>query len=349
VVSSARLGRDPISPTGLIADPEGQSDPAVNDGVIGPWPHRLARFGSGSHGRSASAQPSTGSRSTYPELDVQFDGERGIYWQYLVPTRPCFTFGLLRDMRRAIDRIVEIGHESTARNEPLPIRYVVTASRIPTIFNLGGDLLTFVGFIRRHDLDGLRRYAHACIAVQYPRGTNMGLPLVSIALVQGDALGGGFEAALAGDIIIAERRAKFGFPEVLFGLFPGMGAYSFLARRIGPMKAEEMIMSGRLYEAAELADLGIVDVMVEDGMGEQAVLDFIKKEERRTLARRALYQIRRRVNPVSESELLDITNLWADTAARLPEVQLKIMERLARAQERRWATLGLSSDQAGAG
>ena len=295
----------------------------------------------GPHVRGLLPQHQVGAKSVYPELHVQFEAEQGVYWQYLAPTRPCFTFGLLRDMRRAIDHVVEIGRESAALNEEFPIRYLVTASRTPAIFNLGGDLLKFVEFIREGDREALRRYAHACIAVQYPRGTNMELPFVSISLVQGDALGGGFEAALADNMIIAERRAKFGFPEVLFGLFPGMGAYSFLSRRIGATKTEEMIMSGRLYTAAEMAELGVVDRVVEDGTGEQAVRDFIRSEERRALARRALYQIRRRVNPVTEAELLDITNLWADTAVRLPEIHLKKMERLARAQERRWSTMNI--------
>ena len=51
--------------------------------------------------------------------------------------------------------------------------------------------------------------------------------------MQGECLGGGFEAALSSDVIVAEKSARFGFPEILFNLFPGMGAYSFLERKIG--------------------------------------------------------------------------------------------------------------------
>ncbi len=50
-----------------------------------------------------------------------------------------------------------------------------------------------------------------------------GLPFVTVALVEGDALGGGFEAALSCDVIVATPQAKFGFPEVLFHLFPAWG------------------------------------------------------------------------------------------------------------------------------
>ena len=61
----------------------------------------------------------------------------------------------------------------------------------------------------------------------------LGLPLITIALVQGEALGGGFESILSFDVVIAERDARFGLPEAMFGLFPGMGAHSFLSRRLG--------------------------------------------------------------------------------------------------------------------
>ena len=60
----------------------------------------------------------------------------------------------------------------------------------------------------------------------------------TIALVQGDALGGGMELALSCHTIVAEEGVGMGLPEVLFGLFPGMGAYSFLCKRVSPQLAE---------------------------------------------------------------------------------------------------------------
>ena len=84
---------------------------------------------------------------------------------------------------------------------------------------------------------------------------------------------------------------------------------------------------------------GNVAFVVEDGSGEQGVYDFIRKERRRAMVRQALSQIRRRVNPVTEAELLDITELWAETANGLGDIHLRTMERLARAQDRRWASI----------
>ena len=101
--------------------------------------------------------------------------------------------------------------------------------------------------------------------------------MTSIALVQGDALGGGFEAALSATVLIAEESSRMGFPEILFNLFPGMGAFSFLSRKIGRRAAEEMITSGTIYSARQLYDMGVIDVLTPDGTGEAAVHGFIRK------------------------------------------------------------------------
>lgn len=272
------------------------------------------------------------------EMEVHLDTHARILWQYLKPAgRPSFTLGMLAEMRD-VQRWTE-GLFAGVASGDAPVRYVVTASKMPGIFNLGGDLPHFVELIRARDAATLRRYAHACIDVQYPRATNMGLPITSISLVQGDALGGGFECALAADIIIAEKRAKFGLPEILFNLYPGMGAYSFLARRLDAKRAEEMILSGRIYSAEELKEIGIVDVVTEDGQGEDAVYEYVDKNDRSFGAIRAVHQVRKMVQPVSREELIAITDLWVDTALTLEGGDLRKMERLAAAQDRRWAQI----------
>ncbi|MCB1185505.1 enoyl-CoA hydratase/isomerase family protein, partial [bacterium] len=161
-----------------------------------------------------------------------------------------------------------------------PLRYTVFGSKIPGVYNLGGDLPLFARMIRSSDREGLRRYAYACVEPLHFRAVNLGLPVIGISLVQGDALGGGFECALADDVIIAERSAKFGLPEILFNLFPGMGAYSFLSRRISPAQAERMMLSGRIYSAEELYEMGVVDMVAEDGAGEDAVYDYVERVDR---------------------------------------------------------------------
>ena len=280
--------------------------------------------------------PTTAELGRLAELEVRLDPHARVLWQYMKPAgRPSFTHGLLADMRSA-QRWVETLFAETGEGDA-PVRYAVMASKMPGIFNLGGDLPHFVELIKAKDKAGLTRYAHACIDVQYPRATNMGLPITSISLVQGDALGGGFECALAADLIVAEKRAKFGLPEILFNLFPGMGAYSLLARRIGTVEAEKMILSGKLYGAEELKEMGVVDVVAEDGRGEEAVYDYVEANDRAYGAIRAIHKVRRIVQPITHEELVEVTDLWVDTAIDLEGSDLRKMERLAAAQDRRWS------------
>lgn len=269
----------------------------------------------------------------YDNLDVRLDRAGGAWWCRMRPQgRPSFTTPLLRDigaMQADLTRLL--------REAPGSVRHVVLGSAIPGIYNLGGDLTLFAQLIRAGDLAALRRYGHAAVAAIHTNHTAFGLPVATIALVQGDALGGGFECALAHDVIVAERSAKFGLPEVLFNLFPGMGAYSFLSRRIGRVAAERLIMSGRIHAAEELHALGIVDVLAEDGEGEEATREHILRSASRFNAHRAIYETRRRVDPVTLDELRQVVDVWAEAALGLGEADLRKMLRLAAAQDRRIA------------
>jgi DSF synthase len=216
------------------------------------------------------------------------------------------------------------------------VDYYVTASRTPGVFNLGGDLALFVLLIKTGDREALAQYARLCIDVQYPRSQSFFSPtLTSISLIQGDALGGGFECALASDVIIAEESAQLGFPEILFNLFPGMGACSFLERRIGLRAAEQLIVSGKMLPAYKLHEMGVVDVLAPNGQGETAVRNWIADNAKRRNGMNAMFRARQFVRPVTREELDGIVDLWVDAALRLTERELKMMSRLARAQARR--------------
>src|SRR5258706_5935676 len=146
------------------------------------------------------------------------------------------------------------------------VTYYVAGSKLPCVYNLGGDLALFLLLIRSRDRDALAHYAKLCIDNIHARVQNYFCPAVTtVSLVQGDALGGGFETALSSDVIIAEESAMLGLPEILVNLFLGMGAYSLLARRIGARAAEELILSGKVLPATRLHEMGVVDVLAKDG------------------------------------------------------------------------------------
>ena len=99
------------------------------------------------------------------------------------------------------------------------------------------------------------------------------LPIMTVACVNGFALGGGLELALACDFIVASPKAQFGQPEVRLGIIPGFGGCVRLARRIGMAKAKMLIFSGKSMAAKEALDVGLCDALAEEGE------DPIKKAE----------------------------------------------------------------------
>ena len=271
----------------------------------------------------------------FDELILEQDTANGILWYYMNPQeRPCATTGLMEDIRSMQAGVRQAFADRTA-DDPMPTRYLVLASAIPGIFNLGGNLTLFADLIERKDRKALEDYARLAIDVIHTNSINLDLPLTTISLVQGDALGGGFEAALCSNFIIAERGAKFGLPEILFGLFPGMGAYTFLARRIGVAEAERMIFSGKIYGAEELHDMGVVDLVTDNDFGKEAVRNYVREIESRRQVHRAIYEARSIVNPVPRKEMDDIGLVWVETALSLDEADIRKMRRLANAQERR--------------
>ncbi|HTH99868.1 MAG TPA: crotonase/enoyl-CoA hydratase family protein [Acidisoma sp.] len=266
----------------------------------------------------------------YPTMQVELDQPAKALFCFMRPDgRPSYTPELLRDMSR-IQKDIAL---ATAGAEPF--RYVVVGSRVLGTFNLGGDLDLFGAKIRAGARDALRAYAHACVDIVYHNAVGYDRQVTTVALVQGAALGGGFEAALSCHHIVAERSATFGLPEVLFNLFPGMGAYSLLSRRLDPARAEKLILSGKIFSAVELHEMGLVDHLAEDGEGDTAVREYLGRLDRRFNAHQAVLKARHRVNPLTREELIDVVDVWVDAAMKLEEADLRKMARLVRAQSRR--------------
>jgi DSF synthase len=268
-----------------------------------------------------------------PQLSAHFDKDTRTLWsRWTADPRPCFNPSLLADIRAYYDFIAQTRGIVQLNGEEHPVEYVVLASGMPGMFNLGGDLDLFKQLIGTQDRAGLLRYGRACIDVLYRNYIAHELPVTTVSLVQGECLGGGFEAALSSDVIVAEKSARFGFPEILFNLFPGMGAYSFLDRKIGQKGAEEVIGSGKVYSAEEMHALGVVDVVAENGQGEAELAAFIKRRARSRNGMQALAATRRRVHSITFEELLDVVQIWVDAALRINLRDLKLMQRLVSRQ-----------------
>jgi len=273
----------------------------------------------------------------FAESEYEFEPATGTLWGYMRQRgNPCFNLALLKEIR-------SVGNELTANSGHIDfegamhkVNTYVAASRVPRVFNLGGDLALFLLLIRSRDRDALAHYARMCIDNIHAQVQHYQCPtLTTASLVQGDALGGGFEMALSADIVVAEESAMIGLPEILFNLFPGMGAYSLLARRANPRIAEELILSGKVLPAARLHEMGIVDVLAKDGEGEAAVQAWITKNARRRSGFQGVMRVRQQVNPVTRAELDAVVDTWVDCALRLEDRDLRMMSRVVRAQMER--------------
>jgi DSF synthase len=271
---------------------------------------------------------------TYQELSVVLDPNTKCLWCYHRPKGPpSFTPSMIRELIVLHRSIQSLAASQGPDEEPL-VRYYVQASQIPGIYNMGGDLSFLADRIRARDREAIRHYAYGCVDAVYHIAVGFDSGIVSVGLLQGDALGGGLEGALCCNFTIAERQVKMGLPEILFNSFPGMGAYSMLSRRLDSVRAERMIFSGRIYSAEEMYDLGVIDLVVDSGYGEQAVREYVG-ESRKHGARRAIYRARQRANPLTLSELRDITDMWVDTTMKLTDADLRRMSHLQSAQVRR--------------
>lgn len=261
--------------------------------------------------------------------------EPNTLWVELAPKgRPVINKNILSELNqvpRVVQRFNQAGH---------PIDHLVMHSRRDGVFSLGGDLELFAQLIEERNEAGLAAYARSCVDIVYSSATGFGMtpPLMTYALIQGDALGGGMETALTADTIVMEEQARMGLPEVLFNLFPGMGAPSFLARKLSPQismaEAEKVIISGNVYSAEVLHELGICHHIAHEGEGEAVLESIIQENDELSNARRTIRQVRQQVAPMDKQELLDIVDIWVEHALKLTARDLRIMNRLIARQKR---------------
>ncbi|MEU6535204.1 enoyl-CoA hydratase-related protein [Streptomyces sp. NPDC047000] len=145
------------------------------------------------------------------------------------------------------------------------VRVVVLTSSHERAFCVGADLkernaLTDAELLRQRPV---ARAAYTGV---------LELPQPTVAAVHGFALGGGFELALACDLIVADGTAVVGLPEVSVGVIPGGGGTQLLPRRVGAARAAELVFTARRVAAAEARELGLVDRLVEDGRAREEAL-----------------------------------------------------------------------------
>lgn len=238
----------------------------------------------------------------------------------------CYSLAAMSELQQMLDDISA---------NPGLVRHFVMTSDVPRVFNFGGDLALFVLLVRAGDVESLKLYGRRCVDLVWWMENAANLGIHTTVLSQGDTLGGGLESVLPFHRIIFEKSAQAGFPEVLFNLFPGMGAWDFTIRRSGFAVANEMILSGRLYSADELLYRRVIDVVAEDGQGETALERAVREVDPRLRGTVAALRAQRLAAPIRYETLMAIVDQWAESALGLTDRDLRLMERLARAQARK--------------
>jgi enoyl-CoA hydratase/carnithine racemase len=168
---------------------------------------------------------------------------------------------LLAALHRALDAV-----DTEVADDPIAIRAVIVTGGGGRAFSTGMDLKERVSFeddrlrVQRAELIRLITRVHE-------------LPVPAIAAIEGYALAGGFELALACDLIVASRGAVFGLPEVAVGIFPGGGSTQTVTWLVGPARARDVILTGRRLTADEAEAWGIVARVVDDGAAVDGALE----------------------------------------------------------------------------
>lgn len=239
--------------------------------------------------------------------------------------KACFTPVLLRqtlDLTRAID-------ESYPTFKPEYV--VVTSTTAPKTFSLGGDIEYFLECVEDYRSHDLTLYAQMCIEIAWWL-YNPNRPFMTVAIADGDALGGGFELSLACDHMYALSTAKYGFPEASFGIFPGMGGWSFGTRKLGYELSVKMIERGLLLNGFDLYDRGVAHEVrgsnLFNAFRQHQATTFFPQVHAISLAKKM-------ADHISFEELQRIVDVWVKNCMSLKPEHFRRMRAIANVQTKK--------------
>ncbi|MEW6212000.1 MAG: enoyl-CoA hydratase/isomerase family protein [Acidobacteriota bacterium] len=221
---------------------------------------------------------------------------------------PCNEIGTL--MLGELERLVASLEEITPHAHAL-----ILHSRQPAGFSAGADLRELHSRIQEVDVDervrGVRDFLTRIHRVINAIDSS---PLTTVAAVHGVVFGGGFELALGCDLIIADRMARFCFPELRLGLIPGFGGIPRLKRDIGNAAVRDLLLTGRSFNAAKALEAGIVSQLVSEGQALRAARSTaaqIKKFDRETST-----AAKRFIKPIPYEELREEIEIFCRLVSR---------------------------------
>jgi enoyl-CoA hydratase len=221
---------------------------------------------------------------------------------------PCNEIGseMLEDLERFASALEAASEDDCA---------VIIYSKLKSGFSAGADLREL--YSRSRDVaiaERVERVREFLERIHKVLNTLDALPLTTIAAVHGVTFGGGLELALACDLIIADKMARFCFPELRLGLIPGFGGIPRLKRDLGNAVVRDLLLTGRSINASKAATVGLVSQVVAEGQAlnvARATAAQIRKFDRKTSA-----TAKRFTKPIPYAELRQEIELFCELLAR---------------------------------
>jgi DSF synthase len=222
------------------------------------------------------------------------------------------------------------------------VRHVILTSDTPGVFSLGGDLDHFADCIQTGDRETMLKYALDCVHMGHVFNTGFEGTVSTTSVVKGLALGGGLEGAACCQTIICEEGSTLQLPEIKFGMFPGMGAISYLTRRAPAQDVRRMVETGEAVDLDAAFRIGMIDELTPKGAGMAAAHQRNERLAQGFHARMATRYAMALAQGPSLAELETIARAWVDVAFKIDPRDIRLMQRLAGQQLR----LAASQDQA---
>ena len=278
-------------------------------------------------------------------IKIEHEPDVATIWLTLpVHPLPCITPALIDDFCGVADALKrEHGRDTPIDDQPF--KFLVVKSASERVFSLGGDLVSMADTIEADRADVLDRTAVGGAKASFNMTSGFGCCFVTISLVRGRALGGGFETARCCNIMTAESGATFQLPEASVGLFPANGIATVIVSKIGYSLARRLVLDGEKLDTKTALASGIIDEVYEPGRGEAGVRALVARLTPSHAAHVAFERTVQRQHNITLDAPIAETDYWAKTVRHLPASSLERMRRIGMLQRRMFGQTGGSSSE----
>ena len=201
------------------------------------------------------------------------------------------------------------------------------------VYSLGGDLNFFINTINEKKFNNLKDFMLTMVDLLDLGTTYTKKNSLSVTIVNGLCLSGGFTMALAFDVIVADEEAIFGFPTAKQGLFTGIGTFELLRRKIGEEKASEILLSGKTYTAKEMFDFGLIDLITPKETALKKIEKIIENNGLNNMIEQKIKQ-NKLFQDITRKDFLNSVEICLDRMKLLTNKQLRVMKLMLIKQKR---------------